>query len=195
KNPVPCWRHKAGVFVVNGKIFPCCLGLGPDSVGMAPAKSWREDILRVPMPCNTCCFAEERDSPMGHNWYHEQHPLESIKIEGVSDDLWVTEKAQIKIPRSFHGKVKAITLEIESLAPQEVFPITIRSVMNGVCIDEIILKKHDITQWDFLLKNAVEYEDAHLILESNKVFRPSEYNAGNHDDRLLSFRLLSLNFR
>lgn len=192
KNPIPCWRHKAGVFVVNGKIFPCCLGLGPDSIGMIPTKSWREEILKVPMPCKTCCFAEEKDSPIGHNWYHEQNPLESIKIEGVSNDLWVTEKAQIKIAKSFHRKFKEITLEIQSLAPRDVFPITISSFMNGVCIDEIVLKNHEITRWDFSLKNVTEGENAQLILKSDKVFRPSEYNTENHDNRLLSFRLLSL---
>jgi hypothetical protein len=194
KDPAPCWRHKAGVFVVNGKIFPCCLGLGPDSIGMEPTPTWREDILTVPMPCATCCFAEERYSPIGHNWYHEHHPSDSIQIEGVSNDLWVNEKAQIRFAESFYRNYKEITFEIEPLAPQEVFPITLSLVMNDVCLGERVLAKHEIIRWRFSLNNVVVKGDVALILKSDKAFRFSDYNKDNYDNRLLSFRLLGIDY-
>jgi hypothetical protein len=192
KNPVPCWRHKAGVLVLNGKIFPCCFGFGPEAIGIEPKTTWKEDILKVPMPCATCCFAEERFSPVGHNWYYEQNPSDSLKIEGVSGDLWVNETAEIKLPGSFYEKNKQLILEVGSLAPLGVFPITISLYGNGEYLDKMVLTNHGVVRKTVSLNPAANIKKAILTLHSDKSFRPSENDHNNHDDRMLSFRLLSV---
>ena len=193
-NPVPCWRHKAGIFLVHGKIFPCCMGLAPGAMGIIPTVNWKEEIIHVPMTCETCCFAEEKYSPIGHNWFHEQNPSESIKIDGVFDDLWVGEKVLITIPESLQqdGNTQKINLEIQSLAPQEVYPIKIGASVDNKGIDEIMLTNDGIVQWLVLLVNLPGNKDAVITLRGNKLFRPSKYNENNHDNRVLSFRLLSI---
>jgi hypothetical protein len=194
KDPVPCWRHKAGIFMVYGKIFPCCMGLAPESIGIIPTVNWKEEIIHVPLPCKTCCFAEEKYSPIGHNWFNEKMPLESIKIEGVFDDLWVGEKVLITVPASLHQYCgsKKINLEIQSLAPQEVYPIKIGAFLNNNAVDEIMLINDKTMQWTVLLRDLCGNKDAVVTLQGSKLFRPSEYRKDNHDNRMLSFRLLTI---
>jgi len=48
------------VTYADGKMFGCCVACGLDEgVGVTPGPNWREEILKTPLPCDTCCFSPE----------------------------------------------------------------------------------------------------------------------------------------
>jgi hypothetical protein len=57
----PCFRGFSGaISCFQGEIYPCCMGWGIESAqSVQITENWRRDLLRVPLPCPTCFFAEE----------------------------------------------------------------------------------------------------------------------------------------
>jgi hypothetical protein len=48
------------VSIYKGRMYPCCMGWGiEDPVSIPLTKNWREEIIRVELPCNRCFFAEK----------------------------------------------------------------------------------------------------------------------------------------
>lgn len=52
----PCARaYSETVAYADGKFWPCCPGPGLNgATGLEPCQDWREKILEVMMPCNSC---------------------------------------------------------------------------------------------------------------------------------------------
>ena len=44
----------------DGKFYGCCVAMGyPEGIGVVPSPTWREDLLKVPLPCDVCMFSPE----------------------------------------------------------------------------------------------------------------------------------------
>jgi organic radical activating enzyme len=42
----------------DGRIYPCCVGPGVEGADSIPLmKNWKEEILKVPLPCKNCIFS------------------------------------------------------------------------------------------------------------------------------------------
>lgn len=57
----PCERGFSDtVAYCDGKLYPCCVGPGVEgAVGIEPTENWKEEILKVPLPCENCFFSPE----------------------------------------------------------------------------------------------------------------------------------------
>lgn len=55
-----CERGVHGpITYADGKIYGCCVAMAISSgIGVTPGPSWREEVLRTPLPCADCCFSQ-----------------------------------------------------------------------------------------------------------------------------------------
>jgi len=54
-----CWRGESGTVILHqGKLYGCCAASGQQQkVGCDVTPTWKEDVLRLPLPCEGCVFA------------------------------------------------------------------------------------------------------------------------------------------
>ncbi len=61
-NPTICSKAKGSVAYVNSLLYPCCIAPAFfGGTGIPLSENWREEILSIPMPCDNCFFAVEKE--------------------------------------------------------------------------------------------------------------------------------------
>lgn len=196
EKPVPCFRYREGIAYAYGLLYPCCVVHGPGGAGIPLTANWREDILKVPLPCGECCFAEEADSPGGLNLLNEINPAAAPEIRGVYADLWIPGEIKIGLSNPLLlrlGQRIMMRVTLESLAPEAIYPITLSVCSGGEEIGELTLYEPRIVTWEILLNVDTPASGGMTVnLISDKVFKPSESGKNSSDERELSVRILKL---
>ena len=147
RHPAPC-RRANFVQSAYGRVYPCAIPAGFEGIGIPLTPNWRADILKVPLPCADCCFAEETSphplslfkergqgvrliSPHDGQGPREVRPAwrwpqlrDDIKIYGLDLDSWMGREAQIRI--NPHQSMHRLLIHFESSAPQALHPLTLR---------------------------------------------------------------------
>ncbi|MFH1566498.1 MAG: hypothetical protein ABIL09_00755, partial [Gemmatimonadota bacterium] len=56
----PCGRAHRTASLLRGKVYPCCVAAGiPGAASVLLTEHWRDDVARLPLPCDRCVFAEK----------------------------------------------------------------------------------------------------------------------------------------
>ena len=197
-NPHPCFRASGAVAYVHGRIYPCCVVPGPGGSGIVPTADWREKILKAPLHCETCFFAEEKDvlSPndTAARGLTSDDISEAPSILGLTADSWFTDWASIRFDPP--EEKKKLMIQFESLAPPSLHPITLTfesedSALYTHTIEKVGKSRVNLPVGEWSAKKGL----TQVAVRSDRAFVPAEFDSGNPDLRKLSVRILRARYQ
>lgn len=149
-DPQPCARANFATYVY-GRLYPCTyIPEGCENIGIPLTRNWREEIQAVPLPCASCCFANEGacgseqeipplaitgaivakqlTSEQSENldfvsppWRLPPPPQDNLRIYGLDLDSWMADHAQIVYAPEM--SMHQLLIMVESHHPADQYPI------------------------------------------------------------------------
>lgn len=197
-DPHPCFRAGSAVAFAHGKIYPCCVVPGRASNGIEPTPNWREEIMKAPLLCETCLFAEEEEVsfPMDADPFPnviEMNP-DAPTILGLTTDSWFSDRASILIAPP--EEKEQLMIQFESQAPLAVYPITLSFESDDSALYTHTIKKVGISRVNLPVREWVTQKGVfEIAVKSDRTYVPAELQPGNPDSRRLSVRVVRARYQ
>ena len=210
--PAPCSRAYT-VKYMYGRLYPCCaIPSGLESIGIPLTPHWRDEILDIPLPCESCCFAEEHFSEStitygdiaaidrDTHYSTEERPVtwpalrSDIAIYGLELDSWMRRNAII----GFHPPegVSRLCICFESHTPEDLYPITLtfESVQEQT-VHTFAITHAGSSETSVELSQVVQCSsNGFLKMRCDTVFVPCHINENTPDTREVGVRIVSLRY-
>lgn len=196
-NPAPCFRALEGIAYAHGRLHPCCVVLGPEG-GVPLTRNWRKEILDAPLPCASCCFAVEADSPAGLNTLHSLGVAAAPWLEGVHADGWMGARMIIHIPQECleearQGGDGSLDVRVLSYGPASVHPMHLEAVLDGGARFVLDAPAPGEYMWRISLGGVpATAGSVDVEVESRMAFNPARLLGETHNDRDISVLIASV---
>jgi len=211
RHPAPCSRAYFLKYLY-GRLYPCCAPAGFEATGIPVTEHWRKEILRVPLPCQECCFAEEhaefeKSEQVGapeaftHTTSSFLRPMscwpsprDDIGIYGLELDSWMGRKVEIRLrpPRN----KQCLNIVFESHAPRNQHPL--RLTFENATTANILtrLVKQPGTEEIFVPMRQIKSasDEIWLTMRCAPIFIPHQLDTNNPDRRELGIRIVFLRY-
>lgn len=209
RHPIPCSRAYQ-IKYMYGRLYPCCaIPNGLEGIGISLTTHWRDEICRIPLPCEFCCFAEEKfpetdfdfadiaklpERTRRHGTRKSIWPdlRPDIEMYGLDLDSWMGNKAFIRCHPDNTNRY--LIIRLESHAPIHFHPITLtlkdehRSTVHCHIVDRPETSEMHVN----LSQISSNTSGIILKLICDTTFIPSQVNLELSDSRELGVRIVSL---
>ncbi len=215
RRPKPCCRANFLCYRYN-RLYLCChIPTGWEANGIPVTKYWREEILKVPLPCADCCFAEEDKfsparsatiqkpvfiSPIQTKVFDPKklakkwpQPRPDIAIYGLYLDSWMAREAEIRVNTC--KDPGWLLVHLESHAPEYRYPITLtfENEFFKKTVEHIVTAPGKSIAEIGLLVIPRHTGYSIIKVRCDKTFYPGqEESMTSQDDRELGIRVTSL---
>lgn len=218
RKPKPCCRSNI-TKLSFGRLYPCCqIVTGYEYIGVPLSSNFRESLIKTPLPCFDCWYAEEdqESNLSGENEVNisssklkhlEKETNEEIRIAngwprlrndiaiyGLELDSWMSWEADIRLCQ--HQGASRLSIVFESHSPKGIYPITMifRNESDKIVQTHVVIKSGRFEVFIDLNKVLTHSGYSWMKLQCDKTYSPHSLDGNNPDKRELGIRVVSLRY-